>query len=83
MNDKARRTLYLVAGMYVFYLGVKLMIGFIQKSEGNPIVSLIGGVLFLAVGGWLIVDYIVKTVKAFQEKDTEPTEEIEEAEEEK
>ena len=75
MNDKARRTLYLVAGMYVFYLGVKLMIGFIQKSEGNPTVSIIGGVLFLAVGGWLIVDYVVKTVRAFKEKESEEVEE--------
>ena len=36
----------------------------------------------MAVGGWLIVDYVVKTVRAFEEKDAEPTEEIEEVEEE-
>ena len=82
MNDKARRTLYLVAGMYIFYLGIKLVIGFVNGAEGNPIVSIAGGALFLLAGGWLIVDYIVKTVKAFKEKDAEPTEEIEEVEEE-
>ena len=81
MNDRARRTLYLVAGMYVFYLGIKLIVGFANGIEGNPIVSLVGGILFLGAGGWLIVDYIIKTIKTFKAKDAEPTEEPEETEE--
>ena len=81
MNDRARRTLYLVAGMYVFYLGIKLIVGFVNGAEGNPIVSLIGGILFLGAGGWLIVDYVIKTIKHFKEKDAEPAEELKETEE--
>lgn len=81
MNDRARRTLYLVAGMYVFYLGIKLIVGFANGAEGNPTVSLVGGILFLVAGGWPIVDYIIKTIKLFKEKDAEPIEETEEVEE--
>ena len=67
MNNKSRRTLHLIAGMYVFYLGIKLVNSFIKGADGNPIVSLVAGILFLAVGGFLIVDYIVKSKKAFEE----------------
>ena len=68
MDNRARRTLYLVAGMYIFYLGIKLIISFTKGVDGNPIVSLVGGILFLACGIVLIVDYIRKTKKAVEEK---------------
>ncbi len=77
MDNRARRTLYLVAGMYVFYLGIKLIGSFIKGAEGNPVVSLIGGILFLGCGGFLIVDYIIKTKKAFQESQNENEEVVE------
>ena len=76
MNNKSRRTLYLVAGMYVFYLGIKLVNSFIKGADGNPIVSLVAGILFLAVGGFLIVDYIIKSKKAFEEAQNQEEEVI-------
>ena len=68
MSGKSRRTLYLVAGIYVFYLGIKLVNSFIKGTGGNPIVSLAGGILFLGCGGFLIVDYIRKTRNAYKEE---------------
>ena len=82
MNDRARRTLYLVAGMYVFYLGIKLIVGFANGAEGNPIVSLAGGILFLGAGGWLIVDYIIKTIRSVKAQDEKVTEDVEDVLEE-
>lgn len=68
MSNKSRRTLYLVAGIYVFYSGIKLISSFMKGTGGNPMVSLIGGILFLGCGGFLIVDYIRKTKKAYEEE---------------
>ena len=47
MNDNSRRALYLVAGVYLVYLGGKLVWQFIKGIGGNPAVSIIGGVVFL------------------------------------
>lgn len=68
MSNKSRRTLYLVAGIYVFYSGIKLISSFMKGTGGNPMVSLIGGILFLGCGGFLIVDYIRKTRNAYKEE---------------
>lgn len=50
MNDNSRRALYLVAGVYLVYLGGKLVWQFIKGIGGNPAVSIIGGVVFLFAG---------------------------------
>lgn len=81
MDDRARRTLHLVAGMYVFYLGIQLIGSFIKNTDGNPIVSLVGGLLFLGVGGFLIVNFIIKTRKAILESKEEKEELLEEIDE--
>ena len=77
MNNKSRRTLYLVAGMYVFYLGIKLINSFIKGADGNPVVSLIAGILFLGCGGFLIVDYVIKSKRAFEEAQNQEEDVIE------
>ena len=74
MNKKSRFTLYLVAGIYIIYLGIKLMNGYINGEGGNPTVSLIGGIAYLVVGAVLFVTSIVKMVRAFKEVQDEETE---------
>lgn len=71
MNENSRRALYLVAGMYLIYLGGKLVWQFMKGTGGNPTVSIIGGVIFLFVGVFLVVDYIRGKKREFLQKDME------------
>ena len=63
--------LRLVAGGYVFYLGMQLMKGYLSGAEtGNPMVSLIGGIVFLLAGAFFVftgLRGVVKNFKEFQE----------------
>jgi len=63
--------LRLVAGAYVFYLGMQLLKGYMSGAEtGNPIVSLIGGIVFLAAGAFFVftgIRGVAKNFKEFQE----------------
>lgn len=77
MSGKSRRTLYLVAGIYVFYLGIKLINSFVKGTGGNPIVSLVGAIFFLGCGGFLIVDYIRKTRNAYVDEQNQKEDVIE------
>lgn len=55
MNNKTRRTLHLVAGIYLFYLAFQLLSGLGQN--GNKAVSLVGGIAFIAIGVLLLFNY--------------------------
>lgn len=83
MNDNSRRALYLVAGIYLVYLGGKLVWQFIKGIGGNPAVSIIGGVAFLFAGIFLVVDYIRYKKREFLQKGTEQDLEIDVIEGEK
>ena len=76
MNDNSRRALYLVAGVYLVYLGGKLVWQFINGIGGNPAVSSIGGVVFLFAGIFLVVDYIRYKKREFLQKGTKQELEI-------
>lgn len=86
MNHKSRKVLYLVAGIYLLYLSFQLITGAVEGNNGNVVVSVIGGGLFLILGIFLIVDYIRNLKRGFDSE--EPEEEqntevvIEEKEEE-
>ena len=83
MNDNSRRALYLVSGIYLVYLGGKLVWQFIKGIGGNPAVSIIGGVAFLFAGIFLVVDYIRYKKREFLQKGTEQDLEIDVIEGEK
>ena len=76
MNDNSRRALYLVAGVYLVYLGGKLVWQFLKGIGGNPAVSIIGGVVFLFAGIFLVVDYIRYKKREFLQKGTKQELEI-------
>ena len=45
---------WVVAGGYLLYLAAQLFFGVIRGDSDSPAVGIGGGVLFLAVGGWLL-----------------------------
>ncbi|MCQ2507749.1 MAG: hypothetical protein MJ097_03040 [Dorea sp.] len=85
MNQRSRLTLYVLAGLYLLYTGVKLLGDVLRGNPGNFVVELIFGILFLVLGAGLAFysakeywmgDYFYKT----GENDTYPEEEKEESE---
>ena len=79
MNNKSRKTLHLVAGIYLFYLAFQLLSGLGQN--GNKAVSLVGGIAFIAIGGFLLINYFRSLKKGFEE-DVEKDEEVKEEQKE-
>ena len=75
MNNKSRRTLHLVAGIYLFYLAFQLLSGLGQN--GNKAVSLVGGIAFIAIGIFLLFNYF-RSAKKDMEAEVNEEVEIEE-----
>lgn len=73
MNNKSRRTLHLVAGIYLFYLAFQLLSGLGQN--GNKAVSLVGGIVFIGIGIFLLFNYFRCAKK---DMEAEANEEVEE-----
>ena len=55
-NKKTGKVNYVwvVAGGYLLYLAAQLFFGVIRGVSDSPAVGIGGGILFLAVGGWLL-----------------------------
>lgn len=83
MNHKSRKVLYLVAGIYLLYLSFQLITGAVEGNNGNVVVSVIGGVLFLILGILLIADYIRNLKRGFDSEEPEEEQNTELAIEEK
>ena len=45
---------WVVAGGYLLYLAAQLFFGVMRWDSDSPAVGIGGGILFLAVGGWLL-----------------------------
>lgn len=62
--DTRRFILRLVAGGYVFYLGVQLIQGYLNGTiEMNAMFSLGVGALFLIFGAWSVLSGVIPVVK--------------------
>lgn len=62
--DTRRFILRLVAGGYVFYLGIQLIQGYLNGNSGmNGAVSIGVGALFLIFGGWSVLSGVIPVVK--------------------
>lgn len=81
MSENGRRSLYCAAGIYLIYLGARLVWQFLKKTGGNPLVSIVGGIVFLIAGIFLVVNYMRYRKRSFSQKDEK--EEIEEIESKK
>ena len=55
-NKKTGKVNYVwvVAGGYLLYLAAQLFFGVIRGDSDSPAIGIGGGILFLAVGGWLL-----------------------------
>lgn len=73
MNNKSRRTLHLVGGIYLFYLAFQLLSGL--GENGNEALSLGGGIAFIAIGILLVFNYFRCAKK---DMEAEANEEVEE-----
>ena len=76
MNNKSRKTLHLVAGIYLLYLAFQLLseVG----ENGNPAVSIIGGIAFVIAGGYLVFNFIRALRNEFEESYDESCEVVDE-----
>lgn len=76
MNNRSRKTLHLVAGIYLLYLAFQLLseVG----ENGNPAVSIIGGIAFVIAGGYLVFNFIRALRNEFEESYDESCEVVDE-----
>ena len=76
MNNKSRRVLHLVAGMYLIYLSFNLISEQLRSATSNAIVAWAAGIGFGLFGIYLIINYVRTSVKEYhEEKDQEVIEE--------
>ena len=66
-NSKGRYTFLMLAGVYLLYLGWKLLSGFISGETTNP-VFLISSILFFIVGVLIIISNIRQIMKISDEE---------------
>ena len=81
MNDKSRRVLRLVAGMYLVYLSYRLISEQLQNATSNAIVAWAAAIAFGVFGIYVIINYFRTSVKDFHEQENETEETVEEIEE--
>ena len=78
MDNRSRRVLHLVAGMYLVYLSVKLIVDQLNAPTSNAVVAWGAAIAFGVFGIYIIINYIRKSIKDFHEQENEVVEEIEE-----
>ena len=71
MNDRSRRVLHLVGGMYLIYLGIQLISEQLKAPTSNAIIAWAGAVLFLIFGAIFAFRSIKKFVVDYKEQETE------------
>ena len=81
-NEKLYYGIRILVGAYLIYLAVQLLQGVIRGEEGNHVVMIVAGVLFIAIGVIVIINGIMglKRNSAADEETQEPENQIEEQE---
>ena len=77
MNNRSRKVLYVVAGIYLIYLSFNLISEQLKGATSNAAVAWAAGITFGVFGIYIIINYIRASVKDFheQEKSEEKVEE--------
>ena len=78
MNNRSRRVLHLVAGMYLIYLSFTLISQQLKEATSNAVVAWATGIGFAVFGVYLIINYVRTSVKDYHEQENQETEVIEE-----
>ena len=83
-NEKVYYGIRILVGAYLIYLAVQMLQGVIRGEEGNHVVMIVAGVLFIAIGVIVIINGIMglKRNSAADEETQEPENQIEEQAEE-
>ena len=77
-NSNMQHIVQVAAGVYVFYLGCKLLIGGVIRggmTGKSWYIGLVFGILFIVIGGWLAVLALRNLNKAKELEDAEKEEE--------
>lgn len=78
MNDKSRRVLRLVAGMYLVYLSYRLISEQLRSATSNAVVAWTAAIAFGVFGVYVIINYFRTSVKDFHEQENEVEEKVDE-----
>ena len=81
MDNRSRRVLRLVAGMYLVYLSYRLISEQLRSATSNAVVAWAAAIAFGVVGVFVIINYFKTSVKDFHEQENETEETVEEIEE--
>ena len=76
MNDRSRRVLHMVGGVYLVYLGIQLISQQLKSPTSNAMIAWAGAVLFIIFGAAFVVLSIKKFVKDFNEQEADESGDI-------
>ena len=82
MNNKSRRVLHMVAGIYLIYLSFNLISQQLKSATSNAAVAWGAGIAFGLFGLYLIIKYVRTSIKEYHEQENEEVEQIVENKEE-
>ncbi len=78
MNNRSRRVLHVVAGIYLIYLSFNLISQQLKEATSNATVAWIAAIAFGVFGIFIIIRYIMNSIKDFHEQENEIEEKADE-----
>ena len=78
MNNRSRRVLHVVAGIYLIYLSFNLISQQLKEPTSNATVAWIAAIAFGVFGIFIIIRYIMNSIKDFHEQENEIEEKADE-----
>ena len=78
MDNRSRRVLHLVAGIYLIYLSGKLITDQLQAPTSNAIIAWAAAIAFGVFGIFIVIRYFRTSVKDYHEQENQESEVIEE-----
>ena len=70
MNNRRRRVLHLIAGMYLIYLAFNLISQQLKSPTSNAAIAIGAGVVFAIFGLVIIVRYVKNSIKDYNEENS-------------
>ena len=82
MNNRSRRVLHLIAGMYLIYLSFTLISQQLKSPTSNATIALAAGALFGVAGLIIVVRYVINSIKDYNEENKDDVDVVETVESE-
>ena len=77
MNNRSRRVLHLIAGMYLIYLAFNLISQQLKSPTSNAAIAIGAGAVFAIFGLVIIVRYVKNSIKDYNEENSEDVDVVE------